>query len=85
MHFSNKLLLDFFFFIYTDNKEMSYGSTPYPHPPPAYDEEASQPLMGPGEDMYKETVSNSSLEIRLRKSSRSFFLMPSFSKLLFFI
>ncbi|KAG1443097.1 hypothetical protein G6F46_012870 [Rhizopus delemar] len=45
---------------------MSYGSTPYPHPPPAYDEEASQPLMGPGEDMYKETVSNSSLEIRLQ-------------------
>lgn len=45
---------------------MSYGASPYSQPPPAYDEEASQPLMGPGDDMYKETVANSSVEIRLR-------------------
>ncbi|KAG1446050.1 hypothetical protein G6F56_009702 [Rhizopus delemar] len=45
---------------------MSYGASPYSQPPPAYDEEASQPLMGPGDDMYKETVANSSVEIRLQ-------------------
>ncbi|CAO3679163.1 unnamed protein product [Rhizopus microsporus] len=45
---------------------MSYGSSPYTQPPPGYDEEAHQPLMGSVDDMYKETVANSSLEIRLR-------------------
>jgi hypothetical protein len=47
---------------------MSYGSTPYTAPPPAYDEESNRPLMGDDDnDMFKETVANSSKEIRLRK------------------
>lgn len=48
---------------------MSYGSTPYTVPPPNYDEEANQPLFGSNndDDMYKETVANSSKEVRLRK------------------
>lgn len=49
---------------------MNYGSTPNV-PPPAYDEEANQPLFGSnnaGDDMYKEVLANSSKEMRLRKS-----------------
>ena len=47
---------------------MSYGSTGYPNPPPAYDEEAAQPFLGSGDDdMLKETIANSSREVRLRK------------------
>ena len=46
---------------------MSYGSTPYTAPPPAYDEESNQPLLGGDDDMFKETIANSSKEIRLRK------------------
>lgn len=51
---------------------MSYGSTPYTQAPPAYDEEANQPLFGSNndEDMFKETLANSSKEIRLRKFIR---------------
>ncbi|KAI9281936.1 inhibitor of apoptosis-promoting Bax1-domain-containing protein [Sporodiniella umbellata] len=45
---------------------MSYGTSAYSQPPPAYDEESAQPLMGNADDMYKETVANSSLEIRLQ-------------------
>ncbi|KAG2203923.1 hypothetical protein INT47_007506 [Mucor saturninus] len=47
---------------------MSYGSTPYTVPPPNYDEEANQPLFGSNndDDMYKETVANSSKEVRLQ-------------------
>ncbi|CEP12007.1 hypothetical protein [Parasitella parasitica] len=46
---------------------MSYGSAPYTAPPPRYDEEAAQPLMGQHEDddMFKEMVANSSKEVRL--------------------
>lgn len=46
---------------------MSYGSTPYTAPPPGYDEESNQPLLGGDDDMYKETIANSSKEVRLRK------------------
>jgi hypothetical protein len=48
---------------------MSYGSTPYTVPPPNYDVESNQPLLGANadDDMYKETVANSSKEVRLRK------------------
>ncbi|OBZ85341.1 Bax inhibitor 1 [Choanephora cucurbitarum] len=46
---------------------MSYGSTGYPNPPPAYDEEAAQPFLGSGDDdMLKETIANSSREVRLQ-------------------
>ncbi|KAI9248440.1 inhibitor of apoptosis-promoting Bax1-domain-containing protein [Helicostylum pulchrum] len=47
---------------------MSYGSTPYTAPPPAYDEEANRPMYGSNDDddMYKETIANSSKEIRLQ-------------------
>ncbi|KAI8094834.1 inhibitor of apoptosis-promoting Bax1-domain-containing protein [Gilbertella persicaria] len=47
---------------------MSYGSTNYPVPPPAYDEE-NQPFLGgnnAGDDMFKETVANSSKQVRLQ-------------------
>lgn len=57
-------LFSFFF----QTKIMSYGSTAYPNPPPAYDEEAGQPFLGSGDDdMLKETIANSSREVRLRK------------------
>ncbi|KAL9541136.1 hypothetical protein MBANPS3_009292 [Mucor bainieri] len=47
---------------------MSYGSAPYTAPPPRYDEESAQPLMGQHEDddMFKEMVVNSSKEVRLQ-------------------
>lgn len=57
-----EISINFFFLLCN----MSYGSSPYTQPPPGYDEEAHQPLMGSVDDMYKETVANSSLEIRLR-------------------
>ncbi|KAG0166054.1 hypothetical protein DFQ30_007654 [Apophysomyces sp. BC1015] len=49
---------------------MSYG-TPQQHyaaPPPAYEEEARQPLFGSeqDDDMFKETVANSPVEIRMQ-------------------
>lgn len=48
--------------------QMSYGARNYTAPPPAYDSEAQEPLMGQtGDDMFKETVANSSMEIRMRK------------------
>lgn len=51
---------------------MSYGAPQqqYPAPPPAYEEEARQPLFGNAgneDDMYKETVANSPIEVRMRK------------------
>lgn len=51
---------------------MSYGAPQqhYPAPPPAYEEEARQPLFGNAsdeDDMYKETVANSPVEVRMRK------------------
>ncbi|KAG2185959.1 hypothetical protein INT43_002397 [Umbelopsis isabellina] len=46
---------------------MSYGARNYTAPPPAYDSEAQEPLMGQtGDDMFKETVANSSMEIRMQ-------------------
>ncbi|CAO3640607.1 unnamed protein product [Mucor fragilis] len=47
---------------------MSYGSAPYTAPPPRYDEESAQPLMGEhqDDDMFKEMVVNSSKEVRLQ-------------------
>lgn len=46
---------------------MSYGAR-YTAPPPAYDEEASEPFLNHAQDdMFKETVANSSIEIRMRK------------------
>lgn len=50
---------------------MSYGAQQYqqqyPAPPPAYEEEARQPLFGgdDGDDLYKESVANSPLEVRM--------------------
>ncbi|KAI8885843.1 UPF0005-domain-containing protein [Backusella circina FSU 941] len=47
---------------------MSYSTNqPYTAPPPRYDEEAGQPLLGEenDDDMFKETVANSSKEVRL--------------------
>ncbi|KAI8992144.1 inhibitor of apoptosis-promoting Bax1-domain-containing protein [Mycotypha africana] len=47
---------------------MSYGSTPYTAPPPNYDEESHQPLLGnqTDDDMFKEFIANSSKEVRLQ-------------------
>ncbi|CDH54107.1 glutamate binding protein [Lichtheimia corymbifera JMRC:FSU:9682] len=50
---------------------MSYGAPQqhYPAPPPAYEEEARQPLFGNAsdeDDMYKETVANSPVEVRMQ-------------------
>ncbi|KAI9473464.1 MAG: inhibitor of apoptosis-promoting Bax1-domain-containing protein [Benjaminiella poitrasii] len=48
---------------------MSYGSVPYTNPPPNYDEESNQPLLGShnnNDDMFKEMVANSSKEVRLQ-------------------
>lgn len=56
---------------------MSYGSTPYTVPPPGYDVESNQPLLGnntDADDMFKETVANSSKEVRLRKFLFFFFV-----------
>jgi hypothetical protein len=43
----------------------------YEQAPPAYEEESAHPLMGDDtevmDDMFKETVANSSREIRMRK------------------
>ena len=51
------------------SSKMSYGNRNYTAPPPAYDSESQEPLMGQtGDDMFKETVANSSMEIRMRKS-----------------
>jgi hypothetical protein len=48
---------------------MSYGTNhPYTAPPPPYDEEAGQPLLGEQDDMFKDTVANSSKEVRLGKA-----------------
>lgn len=48
---------------------MSYGAR-YTAPPPAYDEEAQEPLLNNAQDdVFKETVANSSIEIRMRKSA----------------
>lgn len=57
---------------------MSYGAPQqqqYPVPPPAYEEDAHQPLFGDheaGDDMYKETIANSPMEIRMRMLLLSF-------------
>ncbi|ORY93344.1 inhibitor of apoptosis-promoting Bax1-domain-containing protein [Syncephalastrum racemosum] len=53
---------------------MSYGAPQqqqqqYPVPPPAYEEDAHQPFFGDheaGDDMYKETIANSPMEIRMQ-------------------
>ncbi|KAF7721051.1 hypothetical protein EC973_005516 [Apophysomyces ossiformis] len=49
---------------------MSYGTPQqqYPAPPPVYEEEAREPLFGSqhDDDMFKETVANSPLEIRMQ-------------------
>ncbi|KAI8972294.1 inhibitor of apoptosis-promoting Bax1-domain-containing protein [Pilobolus umbonatus] len=45
---------------------MSYGAYNYSAPPPAYDEEQGHPLLNEEDDMFKETVANSSKEIRLQ-------------------
>lgn len=65
----------FFFFV----SPMSYGAPQqhYPAPPPAYEEEARQPLFGNAsdeDDMYKETVANSPVEVRMRKWPTYYFL-----------
>lgn len=41
----------------------------YTQPPPAYEEEARQPLFGEHDDndLYKETLNECSVEVRLRK------------------
>lgn len=66
----NSSAYHFFFVLFTQTiHKMSYGSAPYTAPPPRYDEESAQPLMGQHEDddMFKEMVANSSKEVRLRK------------------
>jgi len=67
--YSREFLPLFLFFYLNNLQKMSYGSAPYTAPPPRYDEESAQPLMGEhqDDDMFKEMVVNSSKEVRLRK------------------
>ncbi|CAO3652766.1 unnamed protein product [Mucor hiemalis] len=64
---------------------MSYGSTPYTAPPPGYDEESNQPLLGGDDDMYKETIANSSKEVRLLYSILSVQLLATSGMSAFFM
>lgn len=65
----NSFVYHFFILLSKQFTKMSYGSAPYTAPPPRYDEESAQPLMGEhqDDDMFKEMVVNSSKEVRLRK------------------
>lgn len=54
---------------------MNRGIEQYEQSPPAYEAESTRPFLEAdeqfvaGEDMYKETVANSTLEIRMRKDN----------------
>jgi len=56
---------------------MSYGAR-YTAPPPAYDEEAQEPLLNNAQDdVFKETVANSSIEIRMQFVRKVYSILTS--------